>query len=309
MKTPSGDWKTVMMMKEIKPGIFLIPGENKSLFPFCNCLYLKGKKLRVLVDAGMGHGRMKACLDQGIDILILTHCHFDHRSSISLIPEIPVWCHVDEVPYFQDRTAYLKGTGFLQSGLVDLMLERHPFPDLPIAKHLSHGEEINLGGLTLRVIHTPGHTPGHLAFYIPEADVLFTADVALNLFGPFYGNASSSIDDFIKSIRKLKAVGAATVATSISGPLGDGLAKRFCRYEDSIYQRDERILKALSTPMPLAGLLHRHLIFKNYFEPKAASIWVEQVHIEKHLDRLLGMGKIKKEGDFYFLFTNHSIPA
>ena len=41
-------------MIELAPNIYYLPGENDSRFPFCACLYLKGKDKRVLIDAGMG---------------------------------------------------------------------------------------------------------------------------------------------------------------------------------------------------------------------------------------------------------------
>ncbi len=287
-------------MEEIAPGIFLVPGENRSLFPFCTCLYLKGRNLRVLIDAGMGDARMDACLREGTDVLILTHCHFDHQSTIGRVRGIPVWCHDVEVPYLEDRDVYLRETGIFRSGIdIDRFFKRHPFPDLRVDKRLADGERIDLGGLTLQVVHAPGHTPGHCAFYFPEANFLFSADVALNTFGPFYGNDFGDIEDFIASIRKLKALGASTVATSHSGPFRDRLVERFSQYEDIIYRRDELILEYLSGNQTLAGFLGKHVVYKDYPEPREVTMWMELVQVEKHLQRLIEKGRVRKEGDLY----------
>lgn len=287
-------------MREIAPNIFLVPGENKSLFPFCACLYVKGKDLRVLIDAGMGNARMAACREKGIDLVILTHCHYDHRSTIQQIPGVPVWCHAAEAVHLRDTESYLKGTGLIRSGMdMERLFKRFGFPRIPFGRNLAGGEKIDLGGLTLEVIHTPGHTPGHLSFFIPEADFLFSGDVALNAFGPFYGNDFSNIDDFIESIRTLKNIKASTVATSHSGPFRDKITERFARFEASIHRRDELVLRAFEEPRPLADLLGRHLFFKDYTEPREIMRWMEQVKIEKHLERLTRTGRIRKEGNRY----------
>ena len=72
-------------MIELAPNIFYIAGKNNSRFPYCACLYLRGKKLRVLIDVGMGAENLAPVMELGIDLLILTHCHIDHRLTLSLI--------------------------------------------------------------------------------------------------------------------------------------------------------------------------------------------------------------------------------
>jgi hydroxyacylglutathione hydrolase len=77
-------------MQELAPNIFYISGENNSRFPYCACLYLKGDNMRVLIDAGMGAKNLAPAREMGIDLLILTHCHIDHRLTLSDVPEVPV---------------------------------------------------------------------------------------------------------------------------------------------------------------------------------------------------------------------------
>jgi len=52
------------------------------------------------------------------------------------------------------------------------------------------------GGVRIRVIHAPGHTRGHSFFHVEPDDVLYLGDVALSSFGPYYGDAWSSLNDF-----------------------------------------------------------------------------------------------------------------
>lgn len=143
--------------------------------------------MRVLIDAGMGTANLAPIKKLGIDILVLTHCHIDHRMTLKEIADVPVWCHEAEAPFLADKNLFLNAIGLQRSGL-NLSEHRDFFPDLfdiKISHHLFDTECIDLGGITLETIHTPGHTPGHLSFYIPEADLLFSADVDLTPFGPF----------------------------------------------------------------------------------------------------------------------------
>jgi glyoxylase-like metal-dependent hydrolase (beta-lactamase superfamily II) len=287
-------------MQEIEKNIYFVPGEDKARFPYCNGLYLKGKETRVLIDAGMGKRRISACMEQGVDLLILSHCHYDHRSTIKLIPDIPVWCHEKEVPYIESRERYFEGMGLARSGIDMEELQRgRPFPNIPIRKELHDGEILEMGGLTLEFIHAPGHTPGHLAFNVDRGAVLFTSDVALTPFGPFYGNDFGDIDDFIATIRRLSSMKTQQVITSHAGPLYDNIPERFVAYEEAILKKDRTLLDALEGPCRIDDLIGRNLFFPFYYEPLSIIMWFEQIEIEKHLDRIVRLGKARREGKLY----------
>jgi glyoxylase-like metal-dependent hydrolase (beta-lactamase superfamily II) len=73
--------------------------------------------------------------------------------------------------------------------------------DTPPDDDLVDGQEIPIGGTTLRVIHTPGHTPGAVSFYAEDLGVVFTGDTLFN-GGPGATGRSFSDSDLIKeSIR------------------------------------------------------------------------------------------------------------
>jgi len=99
------------MMIEIAPNIYYLFGENKSRFPYCACLYIKGRERRVLIDAGMGPENMIPVKKLGIDLLLLTHCHIDHRLTRTEIPNVPVWCHDKEEKYFKDKDQFFTAMG------------------------------------------------------------------------------------------------------------------------------------------------------------------------------------------------------
>ena len=286
-------------MIEVAPDIYYLPGKNRSRFPYCACLYVAGREMRVLIDAGMGSANLRPAKHLGIDLLILTHCHIDHRLTRREIPHVPVWCHESEEPFLCDKDDFLLATGLSRSG-IDLAPTYGGLDDVfdvAVARRLVDGERIDLGGITLETVHTPGHTPGHLSFYIPEHDLLFSADVDLAPFGPFYGHDFADVDAFIRSIDRLRAVGAKIVTTGHAGPFDGDAEARFNAYEAFIYARERRILEYLNEPAPIKDLLGRNIIYPAYTEGDLLQVWFEQVHLEKHLKRLAETGRVQHDPD------------
>lgn len=287
-------------MIEIKKNIYLIPGDRGALFPFCNCIYVKGKDMRILIDAGMGREGMGACARAGIDLLILSHCHYDHRSTIKDMPDVPVWSHTLEMPYIEDNDLFIEAMGLSRSGVNIAGLLKGLFSmKIRISRALQDGEAIDAGGLTLQTILVPGHSPGQIAIHIPEADFLFTADVSLHPFGPFYGHAFGNIDDSIRSIRRLRAVGAGTVLSGHCGPFQDDPDRRFAEHEAIIYERDRRILDRLSAPQSLEDLLGLGIIYPRQARLTHIMKWWERTHLEKHLHRLVIRGEVEQLGELF----------
>ena len=255
--------------------------------------------MRVLIDAGMGEENIAPAFEAGIDVLILSHCHIDHRLTRRMIPAVPVWCHEKEEVYLQDRDFFFSAMGLKRSGLdLDVLFDfaQGNF-EVEIAHRLADGDRIDLGGITLQTIHTPGHTPGHMAFFIPERELLFAGDIDLTSFGPFYGHDFADIGDFLTSIERLKQVGAQRVISSHAGPFSSNLVQRFDEYAKSVQTRDRLLLDSLHRPKSVKEFRGSNLFYKSYPDFPDLIRWFELVHIEKHLARLEGLGQVRQEGD------------
>lgn len=156
--------------------------------------------------------------------------------------------------------------------------------------------EFDFGETVLQVIPSPGHTPGHSCFYEPKNKLLFSTDIDLTPFGPWYGNAASDLDDFISSIESLHKLRPRLVVTSHSGPFEgkDKIDLMFEKYIDIIYQREERILDLLKAEKSIAELVGKGVIYKKFNEPVNMYRFFETLMLEKHLDRLVEMGDVEK---------------
>ena len=121
-----------------------------------------------VVDPG-DDGEKVAAFIQGRGLnpvaILLTHGHFDHILGIpglrSQWPQLPIYCHpLDADP--NETTTSLFGTTFPSVS---------SFGDV---RHYGEGDRVQVGGLTVHVLHTPGHTPGGVVLQVEDA--LFTGD-------------------------------------------------------------------------------------------------------------------------------------
>jgi hydroxyacylglutathione hydrolase len=125
----------------------------------------------VIVDPGDEAPRLlQAIEDAGVtlDAILLTHTHFDHVGAVAPIARatgVPVYCPRIEVPVLQDVMAYVPWPGF------------GPFESWDPEETVQGGETLELAGLTLDVIHTPGHSPGHVTYAVRGEQSLLSGDV------------------------------------------------------------------------------------------------------------------------------------
>jgi len=135
-----------------------------------------------------------------IALLILTHAHPDHIGAAKALKSISgcaVAAHAAEKTWMED---------------VDLQARERPVPgfkslvkgSVPVDLILQDGDVLDLGdGLSLQVLHTPGHSPGSISLWLPQERVLFSSD-AIPIVGgmPVYEDIRASA----RSIQRLKSV-------------------------------------------------------------------------------------------------------
>jgi glyoxylase-like metal-dependent hydrolase (beta-lactamase superfamily II) len=137
-----------------------------------NC-YVVGcdeSKEGAVIDPGGHPERILAEVERhGLTIkyVLNTHAHFDHTDANGAIVKATgasLALHAEDLPI-------LEASG--GAALFGLRADPSPPPDL----ELNHGDELEIGQLRLEVLHTPGHTPGHVCFYEAAEGVLFDGDV------------------------------------------------------------------------------------------------------------------------------------
>jgi hydroxyacylglutathione hydrolase len=128
----------------------------------------------IMVDPGEESERLlDTARELGVEIeaILITHCHFDHVGAVAPVARAtgaPVYCPEIERGVLADITSFtMPGFG--------------PFESYEADHTLEGGERLELAGLDIEVLFTPGHSPGHLTFALPGAllsgDVLFQGSV------------------------------------------------------------------------------------------------------------------------------------
>jgi glyoxylase-like metal-dependent hydrolase (beta-lactamase superfamily II) len=279
--------------------IRFIRGEGGGKYPFNHSVYLKGDDCRVVIDPSCGERKMTDLKQkEGVDQVWLSHWHEDHMAFLFLFEKAALRISPRDFPPLADIETFLDWYGIWDEALralwKDIMLKSFNYRPQKSAFFFSENEVIDLGGLRVSVISTPGHTPGHLSFYFPDEEVLFLGDYDLTTFGPWYGDVLSSIENTIRSIRLLKSIPARRwIASHNTGLFETNPGKLWDDYENVIYQREEKILNFLKEPKTLEEIVSAWLIYGKPREPKAFFEFNERALVVKHLESLQSKGAIQ----------------
>jgi glyoxylase-like metal-dependent hydrolase (beta-lactamase superfamily II) len=138
-----------------------------------NCFLLRreGSDRLLVVDPGEEAERILAAIEATgaeLEAILLTHCHFDHIGAVAPVARAtgaPVYCPEIEVPVLADIMAYVPWAGF------------GPYQSYKADEVVRGGETLELAGLEIDVIFTPGHSPGHVTYAVRGEDALFSGDV------------------------------------------------------------------------------------------------------------------------------------
>jgi glyoxylase-like metal-dependent hydrolase (beta-lactamase superfamily II) len=283
--------------------VWFIPGENRGKYPFCHSLYIEGAG--ILIDpASDRKALIRLRENQEVKMVWLSHAHEDHFMHLDLFDDLPLWISDKDSPPLSSLEIFLDWYGidhndYRQYWRQRLKEEFH-FESRKPTKFLQGGQIIDLGMVTVEVISTPGHTPGHLAFFFQEPGVLFMGDYDLTKFGPFYGDVYASIEETIDSITRLKRIPAKVFLTSHeTGVFMGDPGKLWDDYLNVIYKRERRLLEFLIKPRTIEEIVGTWIVYGQEREPKAFFEFAEQALMKKHLERLIRLGRVVREKDQY----------
>lgn len=137
----------------------------------CYVVRREGSDRGLIVDPGEEAERILGAVDElgiGVDAILLTHTHFDHIGAVAPVARAtgaPVYCPELEVPVLADINAFVPWPEF------------GPFESYDADETVAGGERLELAGLGIDVVFTPGHSPGHVTYAIADQGALFSGDV------------------------------------------------------------------------------------------------------------------------------------
>jgi glyoxylase-like metal-dependent hydrolase (beta-lactamase superfamily II) len=291
-----------MEEKNFGPVRFL-PGPNNGKYPYCHSIFIEGAG--ILIDPSSDRQRLEALRDtHDVNAVWLSHWHEDHFMHLDLFEDVPLAMHAADAPFLENMETFLDGYGIEDTDtreawkplLEEIFHFRPRQPDML----LEEKEGLSIGDVTVDILHTPGHTPGHLCVFFHEPEVLFLADYDLTAFGPWYGDRLSSIAETEASVRRLQGLPARVWLTchetgvfeAAPPPLWD------C-YLDVIRRRRADLLALLAKPRSMSDIVDAWIVYKRPREPLAFYRHAEQSLMEKHLEELMAEGQVVQEGRRY----------
>src|SRR5215213_9943590 len=166
-----------------------------------------GSDRALMIDPGDEADRLLAAIDAlgvKVEAILLTHTHFDHVGAVAPVARATgaeVWVPAIEKFVLEDINSFVPWPGF------------GPLESYDAEHTLKGGEKLELAGFEIDVVFTPGHSPGHVTFSIPDEEAIFSGDVLfqgsvgrVDLPGGDWGTLLASIRTLVDTLLEETAV-------------------------------------------------------------------------------------------------------
>lgn len=240
----AGRWFEIV---EVADDIFRISEPHVHAYVRSNAWLVRGADAHLLVDSGLGVGRLPDELGGLLDrplTAVATHAHFDHFGGLGAFAERAA--HADDAEVIEHGSDYVTLTaGRYPAALLDeLEAAGEPVPDLLVdalpyegfdlaafrtpavrlTRLLADGDILALGDRSLQILHAPGHSPGSICLWDAASGTLLSGDVLVDGEPLQDELPRSSTADFAASLRRLRDLPVHTVLGGHGPVFGRGRA-------------------------------------------------------------------------------------
>ena len=306
------------MLIRITPRIKLLRPAGKTLYPYSNSLYIDDD-IKAIIDAGAG-GRSYQDIAAGqVELLLVSHYHFDHINGWPFFPQASVYAGQEEALVYSSPEEYFSHTGRYRwrelmgedktealrspQDLPDDVPVKPGFHSINLQGCFSDKKVFDLGRTRIQALHLPGHTGGHYGFYLEEEEMLFSGDLDLAPQGPWYGGESSDVEELMESIERIIEINPRLLITShrrIFQRPEDNIVKSVLEYRDIVLRREDRMLQILKEPATLDQIVSTMGDFPGLGRSQYATFYAKMMTL-KHLDYMMKTGRVEDLGNAYYL--------
>ena len=274
-------------------------GDRNGKYPEGNSLLVAGRDETVLIDPSVAVAEGRVDVPR-VDRVLNSHCHEDHVAGNGRFAGVPWHFHEADAAGIRSLDGLMAIYGF--DGQIDttwrrVVLEQFHFTPRPDPTPFRDGDVFDLGGgVRIRVLHAPGHTRGHSFFLVEPDGVLYLGDVDLSSFGPYYGDAWSSLVDFERTLAFARTLDARWYATFHHIGVVEGRAafvEKLDRYAAVIADRERRLLEYLAEPHSLDEIAAHRFVYRPK-DPVSFAEPVERRSMCQHVERLVAAGALRE---------------
>lgn len=267
---------------EFRPGVLVFPLPTPTLPPAATTnTYVLGTSEVVVVDPGSPYPEaidalvlalhdLESADGRKVGAIWLTHHHPDHIGGVERLRaalDVPVAAH-------------------------SLTAERIAGAGIRVDRELQDGERVVLGGdppFPVRVLHTPGHARGHLAFYDETGGSLLGGDLTAGVGTIVVDPPEGDMDTYLDSLDRIRDLGATTLFPS-HGPPTVSVREKLTEYADHRLWREGLILDAWNE-----GIQEREILVRVVYDDVPEQAYpLAARQLEAHLIRLERLGLIER---------------
>ena len=249
---------------------YVEPGSMAG-FSACSGMIIQSKR-KVLVDMNMGRKQVPQMLaKEAPDACIITHFHLDHsvwtRAAADtteakiFIPACEAQClssletviEKTALPFGEDRAAKWRDFAVNTLGYA------------PLPRYCGYDDASSFSDLVpeMVVIATPGHSPGHSSFYFPDYKILFSGDMGLDRFGPWYGWTECNILNIVESIMRLDGMDIQLILTTHGGIIDKNIHGAWQKSLAMMLERERQVRDHLDAGLGLNQAMEKGVFYKN----------------------------------------------
>ena len=298
--------RNIPLAQQVAENLYMVRGEVTATFPYCHT-YLYKSDILVAFDPQCGRNRLQEALNEldcdfeAINFIINSHFHLDHTASNDFLRKrsgAQIWIHEADRPALENFEEYIKRYGMTDKNMElewRKFLKNFGLKEVKPDKTFQDGDTVPGD---FKVIHTPGHAPGHCCFY--KSGILIAGDI--DLVSPWVGNLSCSVADYLQSLEKLKQLPLKALFPAHGEPIYENIAERIDLFRQRFIKHADRIFN-LVTEAPLSLDQLTELAFQSLPETKRARVQTRQIQFRSHfgkistlnyLNYLESLGKIRK---------------
>lgn len=277
-------------------------GEKSGKYPDGNQVLVRGADTLVAFDTPLVANRMGQEL-LAADLVILGHVHEDHMAGLHRLPRARLHVHEADVAAARSWEGLARHYGYrpeVLPGMRAMIEKSFHYAPRPDALAYADGASWDLGGgVLVTAFHMPGHTSGHCVLLVEPGGIAFIGDIDLSSFGPYYGDATSSLAQFRRTLQAVKDVPARIWITSHhKGVVAEREAflALLAAFVSRLDAREAAIAEHLKArPSTLDELVEHRFVYPKHLE----ELFYDDAEcrvIEQHLEALAAAGRVVDEG-------------